>query len=178
MNDARRNAPEAGASPPLAHQVGRASLADVAAASGIGLLAIWFLAGALRMPFQTARWTWHDAPGFVPGVISTVLLAQAFVLAVRGLRRWRIARDTVRWRGLRQELIHWGADRLALTLAFALAFVLLMGRLPFGVLTALWVFGMTVAFRGTTPWRAAAVAVATGVAVTLIFTRLFLVPLP
>jgi hypothetical protein len=153
-------------------------LVDVAAGCGIGLLSALFLAGALQMPFQTLRWTWHDAPGFVPAVIAGVLLALALLLAGRGLRRWWLFRDGVRWRGLRSEMASWGTGRLVLTLAFALAFVILMGRLPFGVLTTLWVFGMVLTFRGTTPLRAAAVAVVTGTAVFLIFTRAFLVPLP
>lgn len=161
---------------PPAPAAGRQALTDVILGTGLGLLGTAFLCGALRMPFQTARWTWQDAPGFVPAVIAGVLVLQALALTGRGL--WRLRSTSLAWKGLRAEAARWGADRLALTLLFAVAYVLLLGRLPFGVLTGLWLFAMIAVFRGTTVLKAALVAVLCATAITLVFTRLFLVPLP
>lgn len=167
---------EGGPALPPASPAGRQALSDIIVGSGIGALAMFFLVGALRMPHETARWTWLNAPGFVPAVIAGVLLLQALLLVIRGL--WRLRASGPAWQGMRAEAARWGADRFVLTLLFAVAFIILMGRVSFGVLTGVWLFAMIVAFRGTTPPKAALVAVVTAVAITWVFTRLFLVPLP
>ncbi len=127
------------------------------------------------MPMHTMHWTWLNAPGLVPAVLAAALLAQALFLAARGVKHLRARRQEAAWRA---AALQWGAGRVALTLALALAFALLMGRMPFAILTALFVFTMTVAFRGTSAWKAAASALITAVTVSWVFTRVFLVPLP
>lgn len=182
--------------PPPVPAAARAGLADLVAGAAWAALAGAFFAGALRMPIETALWTWYKAPGLVPALLSAALLGQAAGLIVRGARRWRDARGAAGlgeaasvggaigwgraagWRGLRREAAGWGLGRVAVALAFAAGFVVAMGRLPFGVLIVLLVFGMTVAFRGASPARAALVAVITAAAVVLVFSRLFFVPLP
>lgn len=172
----REAARKGGSALPPASPAGRGALSDIIVGSGIGLLATFFLVGALQMPFQTARWTWLNAPGFVPAVIAGVLLLQALLLVIRGL--WRLRGSGLAWQGMRTEAARWGTDRLVLTLVFALVFVILMGRVSFGVLTGFWLFAMIMAFKGTSPLKAALVAVATAVTITLVFTHVFLVPLP
>ncbi len=150
-------------------------MADVAAGLALGALSLAFLFGALRMPMHTMHWTWLNAPGLVPAVLAAVLLVQALFLTVRGAGRLRARRQGAAGRA---AALQWGAGRVALTLALAFAFALLMGRMPFAILTALFVFAMTVAFRGTSAWKAAASALITAVTVSWVFTRVFLVPLP
>ncbi len=150
-------------------------MSDVAAGLALGALSLAFLIGALRMPIHTMHWTWLNAPGLVPAALAAALLAQALFLAARGTRHLRARRQgAARHAGALQ----WGAGRVALTLVLALGFALLMGRMPFVILTALFVFTMTVAFRGTSAWKAAASALITAATVTWVFTRVFLVPLP
>lgn len=153
----------------------RSAPADVAAGLALGVLSLAFLVGALRMPLHTMHWTWLNAPGLVPAVLAAVLLAQALALTLRGLRHLRARPGDA---GPVDRALRWGAGRVVLTLALALAFAFLMGRMPFAILTALFVFTMTLAFRGTTAWKAAASALITAATVTWVFTRVFLVPLP
>jgi hypothetical protein len=167
---------EGGVALPAASPAGRQALSDIVVGSGIGALATFFLVGALQTPFATARWTWFNAPGFVPAVIAGVLLLQALLLVIRGLRRLRVSGPA--WVGMRAEMARWGAGRFVLTLLFALAFVILMGRVSFGALTGVWLFAMILVFRGTTPLKAALVAAVTAVTITWVFTHVFLVPLP
>jgi len=124
---------------------------------------------------HTMHWTWLNAPGLVPAVLAAVLLAQALALTLRGLRHLRPRSGDA---GSVDRALRWGAGRVVLTLALALAFAFFMGRVPFAVLTAFFVFAMTLAFRGTTAWKAAASALVTAATVTWVFTRVFLVPLP
>ncbi len=161
--------------PPPAHKASTSSVVDLAAGLALGALSLVFLIGALRMPTQTLHWTWLNAPGLVPAVLAAALLAQALFLAARGARRLGIRRQGTAWH---TAAVRWGAGRVALTLASALAFALLLGRMPFAVLTAIFVFSMTLAFKGASVWKAAVSALITAIAVTWIFTRLFLVPLP
>lgn len=149
--------------------------ADIASGLSLGALSLAFLVGALRMPLYTVHWTWLNAPGLVPAVLSAVLLVQALFLTIRGMRHLRARPNGTSWRAAAGQ---WGAGRVILTLALALAFALLMGRLPFVILVALFVFIMTMAFRGAGAWKAAASALITAVTVSWVFTRVFLVPLP
>lgn len=153
----------------------RSAPADVAAGLALVAVSAAFLVGALRMPMHTMHWTWLNAPGLVPAVLAAVLLAQALALTLRGLRHLRARSGDA---GLVDRALQWGAGRVVLTLALALAFAMLMGRMPFAILTAFFVFTMTVAFRGTSAWKAAASALITAATVTWVFTRVFLVPLP
>ncbi|MDQ7840621.1 MAG: tripartite tricarboxylate transporter TctB family protein [bacterium] len=153
----------------------RSAPADVAAGLALGVLSLAFLVGALRMPMHTMHWTWLNAPGLVPTVLAAVLLAQALALTLRGLRHLRARSGDVE---LVDRALRWGAGRVVLTLVLALAFAFLMGRMPFAILTALFVFTMTMAFRGTSAWKAVASALITAATVTWVFTRVFLVPLP
>ncbi len=153
--------------PPVADSVTGVVLAGVA---------LSFLVGALRMPRSTALWEWYGSPGVAPALLALALLIQAAILAVRG---WRGQRRGQRV-GLRvgERARSWGLGRVLLALAFCAGFVMLLGRVPFGLLVAALVFGMTVTFHGLDPIRAALLAGGTAVGVVLVFKRLFFVPLP
>jgi hypothetical protein len=168
---------EAVATPPPPFS-GRSAQADLVAGAALAGLAAFFLVGALRMPLETPLWTWFKAPGLVPGILATVLLVQAAALMIRGGRRFRAAAPQEGGGSLRQRASAWGAGRVALAMLFTVSFIIAMGRAPFGLLIVLLVFSMTLAFRGTTPLRAALVAVVAAITITVVFTRLFFIPLP
>ncbi len=152
-----------------------ASLADTAGAVVLAGVALGFLKAALDIPADTALWTWYDSPGLTPALLAGGLLLQSLVLLARSLLApGRGIGGTAGLRGARS----WGAGRVLAALAFCVAFVALMGRVPFGVLVAALVFAVTVAFRGTDAPRAAVLAVLTAIGVVLVFGRLFFVPLP
>lgn len=128
-----------------------------------------------------------SAPGLTPGVVGLVLLLLGLLLLVRSVRERRLAKRA--WETAAAPVaaappagtLRRALGAVALCLVYALG---LLGRLPFEWATGLFVFGFVVAFgfERARPWRslggAAAMAVCTAVAVSLLFERLFLVRLP
>jgi hypothetical protein len=150
------------------------AVADVLAGLALAAVGAGFLVASFRIPAASALWHWYDSPRLTPALLSGALLLQAATLLGRGRGRLDPGLRT----RIRTGLQKWGAGRVLLALAFCTGFVTLLGRLPFGYLVALVVFGMTLAFRGAGPGRAAVLAAVTAVAVQLVFGRLFFVPLP
>ncbi len=148
---------------------------DAVTGGALAALALAFLAGAVQIPGSSALWSWYDSPGLTPAILSVTLLAQALVLLVRGWPRGRRERPGAGWWRSAQA---WGAGRLAGALAFCVAFVALMGRVPFALLVAMLVSGMASAFRGADLLRAVLLGAGTAVGVELVFGRAFFVPLP
>jgi putative tricarboxylic transport membrane protein len=153
--------------------------AAVLLAFGMGVVAL-----ALQMPtFVEQSHTGLTAPGIVPGFHATIVSLLAIVLGVRAIRRGALAPRQRRGPALS------AGDRRRLLIATALGTLyagVLVGRLPFWLACALFVFSFTAAFewekgaagRVRRLAEAALLGIGTGVAVTLVFERIFLVTLP
>jgi putative tricarboxylic transport membrane protein len=153
--------------------------ADLVASAVLLVLGLTIVALSLRMPtFVEQSGTGLTAPGIVPGFYGVVIAILAVLLGLRTLRRTDTGGAPAA-----------GNDngRLALSGGLALLYAgFLVGRLPFWLATAIFVFAFIALFewpRGPDrrPRRlieAAAIALATGWAVTLLFEDLFLVRLP
>jgi len=122
-----------------------------------------------------------SAPGLTPGLIGLVLLLLGLLLLLRSLRERRATASPVPSR----PAVAGHRGRALLAVGLCLAYALgLLGRLPFAWATGLFVFAFVAAFgfERARPWRtlggAAAMAVFTAIAVTLLFEQLFLVRLP
>jgi putative tricarboxylic transport membrane protein len=146
---------------------------------GIGVLAL-----ALRMPsFVEQSHTGLTAPGIVPGFHATVIALLAILLGARAVRRGALRPaaegGTAAAKGDGRRLL----TAAALGVLYAGAMV---GRLPFWLASALFVFAFCAAFewekgpagRVRRLIEAAALGLGTGIAVTLVFERIFLVRLP
>jgi hypothetical protein len=125
-----------------------------------------------------------SAPGLTPGFIGLVLLVLGLLLLVRSVRERRVAAAAAASDAAPPAVAgHTGRALLAVALCLVYALGLL-GRLPFAWATGVFVFAFVAAFafERARPWRtlagAAAMAVFTSVAVTLLFEQLFLVRLP
>jgi putative tricarboxylic transport membrane protein len=152
--------------------------AAVLLAFGLGIVAL-----AWRMPtFVEQSGTGLTAPGIVPGFYGTVIAILSVVLGVRAMRRAAAHVPVAPSRGARGDL---GRLALAATLGVLYAGVL-VGRLPFWAASALFVFAFTASFEWSAGPRgrvrrlleAAALGLGAGVAVMLVFERIFLVRLP
>ena len=119
-----------------------------------------------------------SAPGLTPGVLGLVLAVLGLALLIRSARATAAgAPDS------EADWIGWGRLVLALSLCLIYGGALL-GRVPFWMATALYVFAFVAAFK----WRdggpakallaAGALAIVVAFAVTLLFERVFLVRLP
>ena len=114
-----------------------------------------------------------SAPGLTPGLLGLILGALGLMLLLRSVRAPATG-----------EGGEGGWNRLALALGLCLLYaVVLLGRLPFWLATALFVGAFALAFtwRGPsmkTVLAAMALALATGVVVSTLFQQVFLVQLP
>lgn len=145
---------------------------------GLGVMAL-----AWRMPtFVEQSHTGLTAPGIVPGFHATVISILAVLLGLRALRRGALQGATP------GRAVAPGDGRRLLTAA-ALGVLyagVLVGRLPFWMASALFVFAFTAAFeweagpqgRARRLAEAAALGLGTGLVVMLVFEKLFLVRLP
>jgi putative tricarboxylic transport membrane protein len=153
--------------------------AAVLLAFGLGVMVL-----AWRMPtFVEQSHTGLTAPGIVPGFHATVVALLAVVLGVRAVRRGALAAQPA------QPASRATGDARRLLTAAVLGVVyagVLVGRLPFWMASALFVFAFTATFEWhlgpARRWRriaeAALIGLGTGLAVMLVFERIFLVRLP
>lgn len=134
-------------------------------------------AGAWQMDrYESMGGTLYTAPGLVPGIYGLMMMAMGALLALRRPR----------------EVADAAADacgplfnrRVALALVLMLVYAIgLVGRLPFGVATAIFVTAFCALFDSDAPSRrraitALATGIGTAVVVVLVFERVFLVRLP
>jgi putative tricarboxylic transport membrane protein len=142
---------------------------------------------AWRMPtFREQLGQIYTAPGLVPALYGTIIVVLALWLAARSIGRGALKRGE---KHARQVPEGYSNLRLALAVALCCGFAVgMVGRLPFWLATAIFVFLFILLFewRRDQPWRerairiasAALIGVGTGAAVMLVFTRVFLVRLP
>jgi putative tricarboxylic transport membrane protein len=145
---------------------------------GLGVVAL-----ALRMPtFVEQSHTGLTAPGIVPGFHGLIVALLAILLGLRAIRRGALKPATsaqARATGDGRQLL------IAAVLGTLYAGVL-VGRVPFWLASALFVFAFTAVFewdkgpegRMRRLVEAGLLGLGTGVAVMLVFERVFLVRLP
>lgn len=132
-------------------------------------------AGAWQMDrYESMGGTLYTAPGLVPGIYGLMMMAMGALIA---LRRPRGAGDDDDGGALINR-------RVGLALVLMLAYAIgLVGRVPFGVATAIFVAAFCALFDSDAPPRrrattAIAAGIGTAVVVVLVFERVFLVRLP
>ena len=129
-----------------------------------------------------------SAPGIVPAFLAVVLMIFGLILVVRSVKagghRLGLSRE-----GVRKTLADPGNQRLLLTAVLTVVYAgVLVGRIPYGLATGLFIFVFVVAFewrRGMSfrEWKrlglaAGILAIVFAAAVSYTFERLFLVTLP
>lgn len=174
---------EAEAASPFAGERAPASpRADLVTAGVLFALGVAIVHQSLAMPrFIEQSGTGLTAPGIVPGFYGVMIAVLSLLLGLRAIRRggWSAAGQAQRGAGEGRRLL------LAAALGVLYAGVL-VGRVPFWMASALFVFAFTAAFewnrgperRGRRILEAALIGLGTGLAVTLVFEKLFLLRLP
>ncbi len=137
---------------------------------------------ALRMDrFVSMGATLYTMPGFVPGMVGLIIILLGAALAFRGWRRGRAARAPAAAAPAEPMLNRRVLATLVLSLAYGVG---LIGRLPFGVSTAIyvaafvWIFSPPEHSLRRRLASAVLTGAATAVVVVLVFEKLFLVTLP
>ena len=158
------------------------------------IAAVFFVFGgaaawlAFLMPtYADQKGTIYTAPGLVPGFYGIVMLLLSIWLAVRAVRQGALQPHG---KGVPGSEPKGTSDlRLAGAAALGLVFVVgLIGRVPFWLASAIFVAMFTILFewQADQPWsvrarrigEAVLLGVVTGVAVTLVFEKVFYVRLP
>lgn len=151
-------------------------VAAVLLAFGVAIVVL-----SLGMPtFAEQSGSGLTAPGIVPGFHGAVIALLAIALGLRAMRRGALSAGVRRTGGQDARSL---VSAAGLGIAYA---AVLVGRLPFWLATAMFVFAFIAAFewpqaRGRRLRRlaeAAALGLATGIVITLVFEDLFLVRLP
>ena len=163
------------------NESGNTARTDLWGGAGWMTFGLWILIEALRMDrFKSMGASVYTMPGFVPGMIGSVLIALGLILAVRGWRKRAISPADAFEPA--EPVIN---KRIALMLPLTLVYAaVLLGRMPFWLATALFVASFTWAF--TPPeqpkLRRLVTALASGVITTamviFVFQEIFLVRLP
>jgi len=147
----------------------------------IGLLV---MVESWRMPRHIQDWPVYAAPGMVTGFLGLGFLAMGIILTIRSTRR-EGAPLAFKRSDISAYLNDPKTHRLGLMFALSLIYCLLLGRrLPFVVVTTIYLFMVMWLFRGPGPIKFFAIfkfliiSLATAMAVGIVFNRFFLVPLP
>ena len=161
---------------------------DLAGGAGWMVFGLVILAAAWRMDrFDQMGATIYTAPGLVPGFYGAIIVLLSIWLAVRAVRQGALQPRAKEPAGSTPKAT--SDVRLALAVALGLVFVVgLIGRVPFWLASAIFVASFTTLFewQPTHPWpvrarrigEAVLLGLATGVAVTLVFEKVFYVRLP
>lgn len=157
--------------------------ADLYTAAVLLAFGILVLVLALAMPtFVEQSHTGLTAPGIVPGFYGIVISVLAILLGVRAVRRGALERAEAS-----PALADGDGRRLLIAAILGIIYAgVLVGRVPFWLASALFVFAFTTVFeweagpvgRTRRLIEAALLGLGTGIVVMLVFERIFLVRLP
>jgi len=158
----------------------RSDLLGGAGWAGFGLLIV---TEALRMDrFTSMGATLYTMPGFVPGIIGSLITLLGAVLMLRGWQRSRAEGKSPDASTSTEPVVN---RRVGFTLALSLVYAgALLGRAPFWLVTGLFVAAFTWVFAPADQPRARRVVAAviagaaTSAIVTVVFQYVFLVRLP
>jgi hypothetical protein len=168
--------------------------ADTASGIAVSAVALFFGIMALRMPWYDSEWGISAAPGLVPLTLSSCLLLCGLFLIIRarvGVTHYEKmeamasatsthdcddSAETPQASSEGRALTE--TQRVLLTVGLSLAYVLLLGRIPYAVATALYIFVFISVFQGKNYLKAAIISVISSAVVWFAFARIFFVFLP
>ena len=141
------------------------------------LASIFILVATLYFPRFPEWGGIYSNPGFTSFLLVLTLVSMNLYLLFRSLKgggsQVRLTGEMVR-KFFQARLV----KRYFICLGLFILYYLLLGRIPFIVDTALYLFLSIMIFGGNRWFMALVISLATSVAVYLVFLRIFLVPLP
>jgi hypothetical protein len=147
---------------------------------GLVLMALGAAAAveSLRIPRFEKDWGgFYAAPGFVPLILGTAIFGMSLALFIRSLGAGghRIAPHRDALRGfLRSGAVH----RWCLTILYAFSFFFLLGHVDFALAAFLVLFAFMVTFGEQKLLTVLLISLLSAGLIYLVFTKIFLVPLP
>lgn len=147
---------------------------------GLILMALGFLivVESLKLPRFEKDWGgFYAAPGFVPLILGITLFGMSLVLFLRAVKNqgYKIIPDR---QAVNNFLRSNGVHRWCLAMAYAFGFFFLMGHIYFYIAAFLVLFAYMATFSEQKFWVVLTVSLAASGLIYLVFTKIFLVPLP
>ncbi len=133
---------------------------------------------ALKIPRFEKDWGgFYAAPGFVPLILGITLFVMSLALFIRALKMqgYRIVPGR---KTLRDFLHSRPVHRWCLAILYAFGFFFLLGRIYFYLAAFLVLFAYMATFGEQKRWISLVISLVASAAVYLVFTKIFLVPLP
>ncbi len=148
----------------------------------MGLILMLFSLAAihqsLRIPTYKKDWGgFYAAPGFVPLILGIVTLAMSVTLFIRAVRSggYRITPSREAFMGFIKAKT---TGRWVLAMAYTFGFFLILGHVYFYIAAFLVLFAFMATFGEHKIYISFIISVIASAAIYLIFTKIFLVPLP
>jgi hypothetical protein len=133
---------------------------------------------SLKIPRFEKDWGgFYAAPGFVPLILGITLFVMSLALFVRALRMkgYRIIPNRESVNGfVRSSSVH----RWCLAMIYAFGFFFLLGHIYFYLAAFLVLFAYMATFGEQRRWISLIISMAAAALIYLVFTKIFLVPLP
>ncbi len=133
---------------------------------------------SLRLPTFEKDWGgFYAAPGFVPLILGVVIFGLSLILFIRALRAGghRVIPSQEK---LREFVKSPAVHRWCLAMIYSWGFFFILGHVYFFVAAFLVLFAYLATFSKQKLWISAVIAVGASGAIYLIFSKIFLVPLP
>ncbi|UCD77161.1 MAG: tripartite tricarboxylate transporter TctB family protein [Desulfobacterales bacterium] len=142
------------------------------------ILGLLIVLESLKIPRFEKDWGgFYAAPGFVPLILGITLFGMSLALFVRAVKQqgYKIipSRQTVD-NSLRSKTVH----RWCLAMIYAFGFFFLLGHIYFYIAAFLVLFAYMATFGEQKLWVGLTVSLAASGLIYLVFTKIFLVPLP
>ena len=140
-----------------------------------GLLAVF---ESLKIPTFKKDWGgFYAAPGFVPLILGITIFGMSLALFIRAIRRqgYKIipGREGIHRFG-RSKPVH----RWCLAMAYAFGFFFVLGHVYFYLAAFLVLFAFMITFSEQKLWQVLIISLAASGLIYVVFTKIFLVPLP
>jgi putative tricarboxylic transport membrane protein len=144
----------------------------------LSAVSLGVIAQSWRMPRILQGWPAYAGPGVVPGMLGLGLLAMALALTLRSVRGSGPPLPIGR-RDASAYLGQTGTRRLGVMLGLSALYGLGLGHgLPYWLTTGAYLIVVMAVFRAGPWWRILLISAAATAAISLVFGRIFAVPLP
>ena len=133
---------------------------------------------SLKIPRFEKDWGgFYAAPGFVPLILGLTLFVMSLALFVRALKmkgyRVKLNRETL-GNFVHSKPVH----RWCLAIIYTFSFFFLLGHIYFYLAAFLVLFAFMLTFGEHKRWISLIISLVASAAIYLVFTKIFLVPLP
>lgn len=171
----RNNIRKGGLTPPFFKGGDILNKADFITGLILCILSIFFIIGALRMPIDPAFGI-YGHPGLSPIFFSTMLFILSFYLIIRSKTKFSdIIKSLNSLKGIRERS---DIKNLVTALLFIIIYIFLLRKIPYFILTSIFIFLFSYFFYKRKPILLSIISVIATLIIIILFSKLFFIPMP